>query len=100
MTAITARIRSSRDHGTRPLFVEKAATSQYNQKAAQPTAKTSSTAPILTHGSTPAAARLRCSRLVGRKHGDDAVEKQRLLRGGHARGLQALVLRAQSCVRQ
>jgi hypothetical protein len=47
MTAITALIRNSRDHGTRPLVVENAATSQYSQNAAQPTAKTSSTARIL-----------------------------------------------------
>ena len=31
-TAITALIRSSRDQGTRPLFIEKAATSQYSQQ--------------------------------------------------------------------
>jgi hypothetical protein len=43
MTTITARIRSSRVHETRPLFVEKAATNQYSQNAAQPTTKTSST---------------------------------------------------------
>ena len=51
-TTITALIRSSRDHGTRPLFIEKAATSQYSQNAAHPTAKTSSTALIATHTST------------------------------------------------
>jgi hypothetical protein len=48
-TAITALMRSSRDHGTRPLFVEKAATSQYSQNAAQPTAKTSSVALVRRH---------------------------------------------------
>src|SRR5262245_10888931 len=48
-TTITALIRSSRDHATRPLFTEKAATSQYSQNAAHPTAKTSSTALIVAH---------------------------------------------------
>ena len=43
---------SSRDHGTRPLFIEKAATSQYSQNAAEPTAKTSSTDLISTHTPT------------------------------------------------
>ena len=47
MTAITALIRSSRDHGMRPLFIEKAATSQYSQNAAHPAAKMSSTALIV-----------------------------------------------------
>ena len=50
-TMIRALIRSSRDHGTRPLFIEKAATTQYSQNAAHPTAKTSSTVvtrPILS----------------------------------------------------
>src|SRR5690348_3800483 len=51
-TTTTARIRSSRDHGTRPRFDEKAATTQYSQNAAQPAAKTSSTARIPTHRST------------------------------------------------
>jgi hypothetical protein len=32
-TTITALIPSSRDHGTRLLFIEKAATSQYSQNA-------------------------------------------------------------------
>ena len=45
---MTALIRSSRDHGTRPVFMEKAAASQYSQNAAQPTAKTSSTALIVS----------------------------------------------------
>lgn len=39
-----ARTGSSRDQGTRPRFIEKAATSQYTQNAAHPTAKTNSTA--------------------------------------------------------
>jgi hypothetical protein len=51
-TTITALMRSSRDQGTRPFFVEKAAVSQYSQNAAHPTAKTSSTALILTDTST------------------------------------------------
>src|SRR5215471_2246639 len=54
-TTITTRIRSSRDHGTRPLFMEKAATSQYSQNTPHPTAKTTSTALIPAHGSTHAA---------------------------------------------
>ena len=44
MTTIRALIRSLRDHGTLPLFIENAATSQYNQKAPQPAAKAISTA--------------------------------------------------------
>ncbi len=46
ITTSTALIRSSRDHGTLPLFLdlENAATSQYNQKAPHPAAKTISTA--------------------------------------------------------
>ena len=58
MKAIATLTRSSRDQGTRPLFTEKAATSQYSQKAAHPTAKTSSTALILTHSPTHATWRL------------------------------------------
>lgn len=41
---ISALMRASRPPGTRPLFMEKAATSQYSQNAAQPMAKTDSTA--------------------------------------------------------
>ncbi|MDA8116057.1 MAG: hypothetical protein M0000_01505 [Actinomycetota bacterium] len=44
MKTIRALIRSLRDHGTLPLFIENAATSQYNQKAPQPAAKAISTA--------------------------------------------------------
>ncbi len=40
----TGLIPSSRDHGTRPRFIEKAATSQYSQNAAHPAAKAISTA--------------------------------------------------------
>src|SRR5581483_12046732 len=89
-TAITALIRSSRDHGTRPLFIEKAATSQYSQNAAHPTAKTSSTALIRSHSPTRAAS----NRPIGRlpawyKHGATAREcfLARDHRGERARGL-------------
>src|SRR5579875_525882 len=53
MTAIKALILNSLDHGTLPLFMDKAATSQYNQNAPHPTAKTISTActgASLSHG--------------------------------------------------
>jgi hypothetical protein len=52
MTTISALIRSSRDHGMWPCFMERAATSQYSQKAAHPAAKTSSTARIVTQTAT------------------------------------------------
>jgi hypothetical protein len=42
----------SRDHGTRPRFIEKAATSQYSQNAAHTTAKTTSTALIAPQTAT------------------------------------------------
>src|SRR5262245_8942828 len=66
-TTITALIRSSRDHATRPLFLfgEKAATSQYSQNAAHPTAKTSSTALIDAHGSTAPRYAKRASQMDG-----------------------------------
>jgi hypothetical protein len=51
-TAINALMPSSRDHGTRPLFIEAAAASQYSQNAAHPTAKIHSTALIVTHTAT------------------------------------------------
>src|SRR5579871_5452730 len=51
-TTITALIRNWRDHGTRPLLIEKAATSQYSQNNAHPTAKTNSTALIASHPPT------------------------------------------------
>src|SRR5579885_2542354 len=57
---MTALIRSSRDHGTRPRFIEKASTSQYSQNAAQPTAKTVSTA-LTSRGAAPEAALRRMS---------------------------------------
>src|SRR5579875_353470 len=44
MTAIRTLTWTPRDHETRPFFTPKAATIQYNQKAAHPTAKTISTA--------------------------------------------------------
>src|SRR4051794_36501024 len=40
---MTMRIRSSRDHRTRPRFIDEAARIQYSQNAAQPTASASST---------------------------------------------------------
>src|SRR5580704_94362 len=51
-TTIATLIPSSRDHGTRPLFIEKAATSQYSQNAAHPMARRSSTTPVITQTAT------------------------------------------------
>ena len=44
MTTISALTPKSRDHGTRPRFIRKAARSQYSQNAPHPMAKTTSTA--------------------------------------------------------
>ena len=52
MTTMTAPMASSRDHGTRPLFIEDAAKSQYSQNAAHTRAKTSSTARIVAQTAT------------------------------------------------
>jgi hypothetical protein len=43
-TTIITLMPSSRDQGTRPLFMENAAANQYSQNAAHTTAKTNSTA--------------------------------------------------------
>jgi hypothetical protein len=49
---ITSLIRSSRDQGTRPGFMENAAKSQYSQSAPHPTAKTIPTPVTAAHSST------------------------------------------------
>lgn len=65
MTTIRALSRSSRDQGTRPLFMENAATSQYNQKAPHPTAELP-----LTEDIHPAVRDMRTARIADRDRRD------------------------------
>ena len=84
MMTIATLMPSSRDHGTRPLFMEKAATSQYSQNAAHTTAKTSSTACIATQTAT---ARGGCTIQAGHEAPLSRIARLRLMRGhGYADG--------------
>ena len=82
MPTITALIRSSRDHGTLPRFMDNAATSQYNQKAAHPTAKAISTARTGCQSATGPPGRRGG---YGYTRPADAVEARLVASGGAAR---------------